>query len=85
MVSDSHNAHKRIRCSCKYCILGYYHHKHHDSHGEGSFRRTHPGYCKTNTCNSPKSPNYKRKKTSASSGCHGRVDIEYKPKGGWKK
>lgn len=53
--------HRKIRCSCKWCGKGH-DSAQHSSHGPGSFKRTHPKYCSKNTCHSPSSPYYKRKK-----------------------
>lgn len=53
-------AHRCIRVSCDHC--GSRHHKPHEAYGEGSFKATHPGYCRKHTCNNPNSLNYKRKK-----------------------
>ena len=59
--------HKRIRCTCYKC--GTRKDNGHPSHGEGSFRRTHPTYCRKNTCLSPSSPKYKRKRKGYSGLC----------------
>ncbi len=55
-------SHKKIRCHCKHCGKDPHKRKQHDSHGAGSFKRTHPGYCSKHTCNSPSTLFYKRKK-----------------------
>jgi hypothetical protein len=55
-------SHKKIRCHCIHCGKEPHRRKAHDSHGENSFRNTHPGYCSKHTCNPSSSPYYKRKR-----------------------